>query len=893
MIRWWQEFSLRLRSLLHRRQVDQELDEELQYHLDRQIEQGIASGLDPGDARYAALREMGATTQNKEECRDMRRMNLLEDVQRNVRYGLRTMRNSPGITIVAVVTLALGIGANTALFSVVDVVLLRPLPFDKPDRLVVVFARNTAPSAAANVLRGSAGSVETGLSIADIADFREQSKTTSGLALSTGFGANLTELGEPQRIEGASVSPNFFSLLGVRPLLGRDFSPDEDALAGERSIILGYEFWQKHWRGDPAVVGRRVLLDQASYTIIGIAPSGFQTPHGEVRDLYRAVIPMALSSGRGRRFWSIVARMKADDVGLVRAELTTIAGRLASQYPATNRGFSVSVTPLKDLIPTRIRSGLIALMISVAILLLIACSNIANLLLVRAAGRQREIATRQALGASGPQLIRQFVTENLLIAMLGGALGLLVAFGAIRVLAGTASSEIPRLNQGRVDWRVLAFSAGVTLLSGLFFSLLPIVRALRKDWSQALLQSRSGGTDVKSHRLSNALVVVQMSLAVVLLIEAGLMLRTFQKLQSVDPGFRPEQVIAFQVSMSRAQFRNVEQSAGLFAALSDRLKAVPGVDSVGATLQLPIAGLDVDLTQIALIGNPVPREQEPSARLHVVTPEYFSTLKIPLVRGRFFTNGDGLKAPGVAIVNEAMARKIWGTEDPIGKKFSQRLLLTPGEKPERMVVGIVGNIKHFGLEFTDEAQMYLPHGQSPWPAMYFVVRTSAGVGAIANGLKEAIWSVDRSLPVDKLSAMNEVLSGATYQPRVRAVLVGSFSVTAILLAAIGIYGVVSYRVAQRRREIAIRLAMGAERTPIVNMILMDGVRLALLGAAVGSLLARLAAPAISSLLYGVNPTDPATIGAAAGLCVSVALLACFVPARRASKVDPMVSLRLD
>jgi predicted permease len=894
MTRWVKQVKLRLRYLFRRNKMDRDLDDEMRFHFDIEMERALALGLDRAEAHRAVSRAMGAVAQNIEECRDVNRILFIENLVRDVRYGVRSLRKTPVVAIVAILTLALGIGANTALFSVVDVALLRKPPYSDPGRVVAVFTRNTAPSADANVMRGTAGAAESGLSIADLEDFRKQSRTVAEFAIMSGFSANLTGHQDPERVVGAAVSPNFFALLGVHPVAGRNFYASDDSLAGDRTVLLSYGFWQRRWRGDLSAIGQTILLDQAPYKVVGIIPEGFRTPHGDAPELYRAVIPRPAPANRGRRFWSTIARMKTEDVGRVRAELTTIAAQLEKQYPASNRGYTISVTPLSDLVPQRVRSGLLALMISVALLLLIACSNIANLLLARAARRSREIATRQALGASGRQLIQQFLTENMLIAILGGALGLLVAHWGIRILVSAAPAEVPGLDRVGIDWRVLAFNSVVALSSGLFFSLLPIVRSLRTERSESLLlSSRAQGGDSRTKFMSNALVVVQIGLAVVLLAEAGVMLRSFQRLQAVEPGFRSDDVIAFQVSMSRAQFRGPEQSAALFADLTHRLASVPGVDSAGAILQLPIKGQDVDVTQIAVQGRSLPADQEPTTRLHVVSPGYFSTLKIPLIRGRFFTDADGRNAPGVAVINEAMARKIWGNEDPIGKRITQRLLLVPGDKPERVVVGIAGNVKHFGLEYQDEAQMYVPHGQSPWPAMYFVVRTRVGISSMAAALKQAVWAVDRSLPVDKLSTMDAVLSRSLSPPKVRAFLVASFGASAILLAAIGIYGVVSYRVTQRRREIAIRLAVGAKRMSIVQLILSDSLKLALIGTVIGLIVSRIASSAIASLLFGVNPTDPLTMGAVAVLCVTVALFASFIPAKRAAKLDPVIALRLD
>jgi predicted permease len=891
VIRLPQRVKLRLRSLLQGARSDRELDDELQYHLECQIQFGISSGLSPQEARAAALREMGAVTQNKELCRDQRGLNYLVAVKRNLRFGLRMLARSPVFTAVALLTLALGIGANTALFSVVDAVLLRPMPFRDPDRLAVILARDTRPSARDNVLRGAAGARETGLSIADLKDFREQAHTFSDFAAATGFAANLTGSNDPIRIDGESVTPNYFSLLGVAPVLGRDFLKSDDALKGERSVILSHEFWVRYWLSDPRVVGQTVSLDQVPYCIAGVLPAGFRTPLGRTADLFRALIPAADPARRGQRFWSVIGRLRAPNVEAARAEMSAIAGRLAGRYPASNRGIDVAVRTFPELIPGPVRSGLTVLMFSVALLLFIACFNIANLLLIRTAGREREIATRKALGASGSQIFHQFLAENLLLAMLGGMLGLPLANWLIHLIAGV-SVEVPRAEQSHLDWRVLAFTFAVTLLSGLFFTLLPLVRAVRRD-AAASLVNRSGGPDRRSQRLSSALVVMQIAMAVMLLIESGLMLRSFEKLQSVQPGFRGAGVISFQVSMSRAQFRSTEQSAALFAELTDRIRAVPGVENAGATLQLPIAGLDVDLTKLGIPEQPVKPDDEPSVRLHVVTPGYFATLGVPLLRGRFFTDADGPSSQGVAVVNEAMAHGIWGAEDPIGKRIAQRLTFTPGEKPDRVVVGIVGNVKHFGLEFEDEPQMYVPHRQSPWPAMYFVVQTSLSQGAIERGLQQAVWSVDRGLPVDKMSAMEDVLHRSLNQPRVRAVVITAFGATAILLALIGTYGVVSYRVARRHKELAIRLALGADRGDVTRLIVGDGAILALVGVTAGVVGARLAAPAVAGLLYGVPPTHAGILISSAGVGFVAAVLASLLPAIRATRVEPMETLRLE
>jgi len=800
----------------------------------------------------------------------------LTTLNQDLRVALRNLRRRPAFGMVVILTLAGGIGATTAMFSIVNAVLLRPLPYVQPEKLVMVFSKNLSPLADPHVERGSAGAFESGLSIPDLQDLR-QAQSVEGFATVTGFQPVLTGLGDASRINGAAVSPNFFSILGTPPEFGRDFEPDDNFLAGKPAVILSHGFWQRRLGANPDMIGRTITLDRVAYRIAGVLPSGFHSPDGMNWELYRAVILRATPTNRGTRITPVVARLRSD-VATGRAELSSIAAALAARYPETNKDFSVSIVPLTDLIPRETSTALWILMGAVVLVLLIACANIANLILVQAAGREREFAIRSAVGASRLRLIQQFLVESFVVSLTGGSLGIVLAFWGVQALVAFGPEGIPRLDQATVDMRVAAFAVVLTIMTAVIFGLVPAGRA----------------SNMRKSRPTSILVIAQIGLAIVLLIGTGLTLRSLMLLQSVNPGFKTDRITSFYTSMSRVDFRSVEQSAQLFREIEERLKAVPGVESVGATLQLPIVEHDVDLTALTILDRaPVPEHERPTSRLLISTAGYFATMSVPLLQGRFFSEADRLDKPGVAIINEALAARLWPGQNPIGKRVALDLLLTPGEKPEREIVGVVGNIKHFGLEFSDEPQMFLPHGQSPWPAMFFVVKSANDKTTMARGFREAVRSVVPDMPVDRIRTLDDVLAQATGQPRFRTRLITVFGAVSMLLALIGIYGVISYSVTKSLKEIGVRIAVGAERRHILRLVLLQGLKLTLAGASAGTVAAVWLSRTLSSLLFGVSPNDPVIFAAAVSTCCICSVLACYFPARRAMKVDPILALRLE
>jgi putative ABC transport system permease protein len=801
---------------------------------------------------------------------------IVTTLKQDFRVAFRTLRRRAGFATAVILTLAGGIGAATAMFSIVNAVLLRPLPYVDPEKLVMVFSKNLSPLADSHVQRGSAGALESGLSIPDLQDLR-QAQSIEGFATITGFQPVLTGLGDAARINGAAVSPNFLSILGATPELGRDFEPDDNFLAGKAAVILSHGFWQRRLGGNSDMIGRTILLDRVAYRVAGVLPASFHSPDGENWELYRAVILRATPTNRGTRITPVLARIRTD-TETARAELSSIAAALAAQYPATNKNFSVSIVPLTDLLPREMRRALWVLMGAVGLVLLIACANIANLFLVQAAGREREFAIRAAVGASRIRLVQQFLIESLVVSLIGGILGILLAFWGVQTIVALGPEGIPRLDQATVDMRVAGFAVFLTIVTALIFGLVPAGRA----------------ANIRRSRSTGILVAAQIALAIVLLIGTGLTLRSLMLLHAVDPGFKTAHLTSFYTSMTRVDFRSVQQSAALYRDIEAGLKTLPGVESVGATLQLPIAEHDVDLTALTILDRPpVPEHERPTSRLLIATPDYLKTMSVPLLQGRFFTDADRLDKPGVAIINEVLARRLWPDQSAIGKRVALDLLLTPGEKPEREIVGVVGNIKHFGLEFSDEPQMFLPHGQSPWPAMFFVVKSGNDPTTLARGFRDVLRSVGRDMPVDRIRTLDEVLAQATGHPRFRTRLISLFAVASMLLALIGIYGVISYSVARSFKDIGVRIAIGAEHKHIVRLVLLQGVKLTAGGATGGTIAALWLSRTLSGLLFGVGPNDPVIFAAAVSTCCIGSMLACYFPARRAVRIDPILAIRLE
>jgi putative ABC transport system permease protein len=802
--------------------------------------------------------------------------NLLRDV----RYAVRVLAKSPGFTAVAVLALALGIGANTAIFSVVKAVLLSPLPYPEAERLVWIWETNEVN----NILQEPA-------SLPNYDDWSKQSRSFEGVAAFDNVPLALTGEGEPERIEGAAVSANFFPVLGVEPTLGRGFLAEENTPGKNRVVVLSRGLWQRRYGSNPKVVGQTLTLNGNPYTVVGVAAEGFKHPDSGPRP--EMWVPLAFNLEQAARrgdYLSVVARLKPG-AGLegARAEMGAVASRLAEAYPATNAGWGVTLVPLHERLVGDVRTALWVLTGVVGFLLLIACANVANLLLVRAASRRQEIAVRTALGAGRLRLVRQFLSESVLLALAGGALGLLFAMWGIDVLLALGPSNMPRLDEVGLDGKVLAFTLLVSLATGVVFGLLPALYATGSDLTEALKEgSRSSTAGVGGRRVRNSLVVAEMAIAVVMLTGAGLMIRSFARLQEVDPGFKPERIMSVNLALPGSKYKESPQLTAFFEQLLGRVSALPGVESAAAVSALPLGG-GGDVLAFVVEGRPAPPpEQVLDAEYRVVTPDYFATMGIPLARGEGITARHAAGSPAVVVVNETMAHRHWPGEDPIGKRIN---LGNPETAPWRTVIGVVRDIRHEGLDKVPYPQMYSPYAQFPRRSMTLVARAAADPLGLAPGVRREVAALDKDLPLYNVRTMEQVVAESVARQRFTMLLIAVFAGVGLLLASVGIYGVISYTVSQRRHELSVRLALGAQARDIVRMVVGQGMLLALGGIGAGLAAAFLLTRVMASLLYGVSATDPLTFALVPLALAGVALLASLIPARRATRVDPAGALR--
>ncbi len=816
---------------------------------------------------------------------------LLQDI----RYGLRTLRKSPGFTIVALITLALGIGANTAIFSIVNAVLLKPLPFPESDRLLSV---TSGVSTQSNVTRPFS------VSYPDFLDWRAGMKSLSGLASYHGDSVTLTGLDQPLHINAQMVSGDFFSVIGVQPMLGRGFTREEEK-PGTRVVVLSHQLWESAFHGDRDIVGRNITLDKQSYAVIGVMPAGFVFPvDNNPPLLWRTFAPDAEStdptnqpastSQRGAHFLQVVARLKPGaTIESAREELNIITQNLAAQYPDTNKKFFTGIvtTQLEQLVGNS-RPGLIVLVISVAVVLLIACVNVANLLLVRASKRSREIAVRAALGAKRIRVVRQMLTESLVLGLGGALLGIPLAMWALRLFI-SLNTNMRRIHGADLDGTVMAFTAGIAVLTSVIFGLAPALRASSPNLTEFMKEGRGTTSGSAHQRLRGALVVAETTLGLTLLVAAGLLLRSFYRILSVDPGMNPHSVLTLTFDLPEKKYPE-RQQIQFYTQLLQRLGNVPGVVSAAAVTPLPMSGNGAIIT-FQIEGRPVPRSEEPSADIKVTTPNYFHTMNIPLLSGRDFTEHDDEKAPGVVIVNQAFAQRFFPNENVLGKH------ITPGAansgKPQpREIIGVAANVKGRRLDVQDLPEYYIPDTQLNFGSMTVCLRTNVEPHSITSAVRNVVSSMDPDLPLYDIKTMDEYLSATLSTPRFQAMLLEAFAGLALLLTGIGLYGVIAYAVAQRTHEIGVRITLGATRGSVVQMVLKSGLKLTAIGIVLGvalSLIVARLATSFSSLLFGIKPTDIATFTAVVGIIAAVSLLACYIPAYRASKVDPMIALRYE
>jgi putative ABC transport system permease protein len=800
----------------------------------------------------------------------------MDTLIQDLRYGVRTLLKNRSFTSVAVLALALGIGANTAIFSVVNAVLLRPLPYQEPERIVRVEEQHESWGRAA------------GLTYASFLDFRDDSKSLENIAAYRPWNFNLTDEGEPEQAGGALVTASFFHALGVKPVLGRFFLPEEDQPGNNKVVILGQGLWQRRFGSDPNIIGRAIKINDESHSVIGVMPPGFQFP--DRSDLWTPLAPTGgLRANRRAHLLTVIARLKpGTSTEQSQAELDSISQQIQEQNPGVDPELALNVIGLQQKLVAPVRPALLVLFGAVGLVLLIACTNVASLLLARATTREKEIAIRSALGATHLRLIRQLLTESLLLALLGGLLGSVIARWSVDLMIAFSPGDIPRLDEVSIDGRVLAFTLLASLLTGVIFGIAPALESTKVDLNRSLKEGGRSSSSPNNH-LRNLLVVSEVAFGLVLLIGAGLLINSFKRLVDVNPGFNPKNVLTMQLFLSGSKYGEDHQQSDFLKQVLERIKTVPGVASAGLVNTLPITG-GVS-TDFEIVGRPPASvEEEPDADICIIDPDYFRAMEIPLLSGRSFSERDSSDSQRVMVINQTMARRYWPDEDPIGKRVTMK---DWGEPLTGEIVGVVGDIKSGGLHSENASMIYWPYPQFPSSFNRVVIRTSIDPMNIVAAVKEQVWSVDKEQPMSDIKTMDQVLSASLAQRRFNMALLGGFAVVALILAAVGIYGVISYSVTQRTREIGIRMALGAERRDILRLVMARGLFLTLLGLAFGLAGAFFLTRAMESLLFGVSVHDPITFAVISLLLSGVALGACFVPARRATRVDPMVALRYE
>jgi putative ABC transport system permease protein len=796
----------------------------------------------------------------------------------DLKYSVRMLAKNPGFTIVAVLTLALGIGANTAIFSVVNAILLRPLPYKDPGQLVQVWETNP-----------QRGFPEFPASPPNFFDWRDQNHSFSQIAAIQYDDYNLTGAGAPMHVFGIDVSPNIFALLGSKPELGRVFTETEDNPNNPRVAIIGHSLWQTQFGSDPNIIGRNIVLDAKSYAVVGVMPASFRYPETDTQVWTPLILPEDSKTARGAHWLSVVARLKPGvSFDQAQAEMQTIAGRLQTQYPNSNKDWSVFLRPLRKEVIGNIQTALLVLLGAVGLVLLIACSNVANLQLARTSARRREMAIRAALGAGRRRIVRQLITESFLLAVIGSVLGLLLAWWGTAALLKLDTAGIPRQTEIGIDGSVLLFTAAVAFITSLLFGLVPAMQSASLDLTTTLKEG-TGARSSAAGRFRQILVVSEVALAMILLVGGGLLVRSFTGLLNVSPGFNPENVLTFSVQLPDAKYPKKEDNQAFFRELLARVQALPGVESTAATSSLPLTGGTTNLQFHPDGQAPDPGTKPTSALYSTVSPDYFHTMDIPLLRGRVFTGADSNDSQPVLVINQAMAQHFWPNADPIG----QRIIVSDRQPLAREIVGIVGDVHQSALEKAAKPEMYVNLFQKGVGGASVVVRTKTAPLSLTSAVTEQIHSLDKDLPVQGVLSMEDVVGISVGSRRFSTYLFTLFSLLALVLATVGIYGVMSYTVAQGTREIGIRVAVGARPLDVMKLVLGAGMRQVLLGAGIGVVGALLLTRFLASLLFGVTAYDPVTFAAVLIVLAGVALAACYIPARRAMRVDPIIALRYE
>jgi len=865
--------------------VEADLDDELRFHFERQLEKYLSSGLTREDALRRVRLEVGGLDQLKEECREARGVQLMETLFQDLRYALRTLRKSTTFTCVALLTLALGIGANTAIFSVVYAVLLRPLPYHDPSSVIVL--NETTPKV---------GTVS--VSYPNFLDWRAQSHGFSEMAAVCAVGFNLGGISQPETISGKAVSTNFLSMLGLHPVLGRDFDASEEKAGSAPVVLLSYPLWQSRFGGEQDAIGRTITLDGRGYTVIGVLPPDFRSP-----DKTDVMEPIGVwltnnseSAERGARGDMVAVGRLAAGFGLAqaRAEMEGIVARLAQAYPAANAQGGVALQPIRELFVSDVRPAILVLFCAVMFVLLIACANVANLFLMRGAGRTREIALRMAIGASRGRIIRQMLAESFVLAFLGGLLGLAVAIGGIRGMVHLIPMDILAGATVDLSGAVLLFACGAVVLSALGFGLAPALQSTRLGGQSELKEGgRTASAGAGQNRWRGALVIAEVALALILLVGAGLMVKSLYRLLSVDPGFRPDRILTMEMNLRTSQYEKDPSILNFWQQVMDRVRALPGVEAAALGTVIPLAN-EHSRADITIEGMALPKLGSfPHPDYHVVSPEFARVLGVPLLRGREFTDADMENAPRVGMINAMLAREFFPHENPIGKRFMFGHPSAKNAPKWITVVGVVGDTKLYGLANPSRLEIYIPFRQSASGDMNLVVRSGLDPAALTSAIRAVVATIDKDQPIFAIATMRQLVEDSVSTRRITLILLGLFSALALLLAAIGIYGVISYSVAQRTREIGIRMALGAKSGDVLRMILAQGARIVGAGVAVGMIASLGLTRLMSNLLFSVNSADPLTFTVVAIVLALVAMLACYIPARRTLRVDPAITLRYE
>lgn len=879
-------FSNLWRNLFHKEQIEHELNEEIESYLQMLVEQKIRAGLNPVEARRAAMIELGGQEQVKENVRDARTGHHIETLLQDLRFGLRMLRRNPGFAAVCVLTLALGIGANAAIFSVVYGVLLQPLPYPEDDRLIIL--TQAYPQKDLH---------SWGLSQANIALYRDHNRVFESIAGYTSIGFNLTGSDNPERLQGAAVTADFFDVLGVQPFLGRAFRADEDAPGKNVVCILSYGLWQRRFGGDPQILGVPLVLNNIPTEVVGIMPQGFEYPNRNV-ELWA---PLGLDPKRTFGYMHTgIARLKPGvPISQAQADTTNIFWNAAQENPAIagaatppppDADMKTVVRPLRDVVIRDTKTPLLILLGAVGLVLLIACANIANLLIARSASRTRELALRFALGATPGRVVRQLLTESLLLAAIGGATGAALAWFAVRLLPRLSVLErVPRISEVTINPAVLAFTIALALVTGLLFGLAPALRAYGVGLATGLREGVRGSASLSSSRLNRLLIAAQFALCLVLLVGAGLLLKSFQRLLSVSPGFKPDNVLSMRLALPNNKYANVEQTVQFFDLLLERVRVLPGVDSAAVTSLLPFTEGRTSDGFVVEGHESTSGSVGPQAQNRLVSPGYFQTMGVPLLRGRDFLPTDRGDSPAVAIVDETLAERYWADGDAIGKRIRYAWA------DEWMtIVGVVAGVRNANLRETIDPHIYYPYTQQSQPRqMYLTVRTLGEPASVIASIRGDLRGLDADLPVWGVLRLSDAVDRTLNNQRVTNTLLAAFALLAVVLAAVGIYGVMSLYVSNRINEFGIRLALGARPVVLLRSVLRQGFTLTLVGVVGGTAIAVAMTRTLSTLLFEVSATDPATFVAVPLLLLVVALLACYLPARRATRVDPLVALRYE